>query len=155
MEPQAATSPTPDAGLVRYTHWIYGLHAFSVLSGLITTASVVGWFLFGWPSIVAVIMNYVRRRDARGTWLESHFRWQIRTFWFTFLWISVISIVSMPFYLILIGIFMWAAGAGVVGIWVIYRVLRGWLALRDGRTIGIVAMPPAFPPAAPPAAPGP
>lgn len=149
MESQVTTQ-VPDAGLVRYTHWIYGLHAFSVLCGVLTTASVVGWFLFGWPSIIAVIMNYARRRDARGTYLETHFRWQIRTFWFTFLWIAVISIVSMPFYLIVVGIFMWAAGASIVGIWVIYRVLRGWLALRAGRTVGLVAMPTPIPPGAAP-----
>jgi uncharacterized membrane protein len=43
---------------------------------------VLGSFLFGWPSIIAVIINYVKRSEARGTWLESHFDWQIRTFWF-------------------------------------------------------------------------
>ena len=71
----------PSPSLVRWTQLIYGLHAFSLLTGILGAATVVGAFLTGWPSIIAVILNYVKRSEARGTWLESHFRWQIRTFW--------------------------------------------------------------------------
>src|SRR5262245_43522876 len=80
---------TPQA-LVSYTHLIYALHAASVLIGMFTAAGVLTSFLFGIPSIIAVVMNYVRRRETRGTWLESHFRWQIRTFWIA----AAIGIVS-------------------------------------------------------------
>jgi uncharacterized membrane protein len=126
---------TADPSLVSYTHVIYGLHALSVFIGLTSAATVIGSFVFGLPSIVAVIMNYVRRSDARGTFLESHFDWQIRTFWYALLWIAVAAILSAPLMLILVGIFtMWLA-AVVIGLWVIYRVARGWLALRDGRTV--------------------
>jgi len=83
----------PAAGLqeslVGWTHLIYALHAFSLLTGILGAATVIGAFLTGWPSIVAVILNYVKRADTRGTWLESHFRWQIRTFWFGLLWVSL------------------------------------------------------------------
>src|SRR5947208_11529522 len=75
--------------LVTWTHAIYALHAFSLLTGILGAATVVGAFLTGWPSIIAVILNYVKRSEARGTWLESHFRWQIRTFWFGLLWVSL------------------------------------------------------------------
>jgi hypothetical protein len=68
-----------ERSLVNWTALIYALHAFSLLTGIIGTATVIGAFLTGWPSIIAVILNYVKRSDARGTWLESHFRWQIRT----------------------------------------------------------------------------
>ena len=78
---EAATTQALDA-LATWTHVVYALHAFSLLTGIIGTATVVGAFLTGWPSIIAVILNYLKRREARGTWLESHFRWQIRTFWF-------------------------------------------------------------------------
>jgi uncharacterized membrane protein len=71
----------PPASLVTVTHVIYALHAVSLVAGIITTATVVGAFLTGWPSIAAVILNYVKRSETRGTWLDSHFRWQIRTFW--------------------------------------------------------------------------
>src|SRR5215216_176623 len=87
------TSPSIDAGaqesLVTWTNVIYLLHAFSLLTGILGAATVIGAFLIGWPSIIAVILNYVKRDEARGTWLESHFRWQIRTFWFGLLWVSM------------------------------------------------------------------
>ena len=68
------STATVDQSLINYTHVIYGLHAFAVLMGLVTTATtVVGGFIFSLPSIVAVILNYARRPDAKGTWLESHF----------------------------------------------------------------------------------
>jgi uncharacterized membrane protein len=132
--PAAAAAPAPQ--LVQYTHWIYGLHALSVLMGMLSAATIVGMFVFGWPSIIAVIMNYARRSEVTGTWLESHFRWQIRTFWFALLWGAVTSIISAPLVLALgLGIVTWVIGFLAVGIWVVYRVARGWLALRDGLTV--------------------
>lgn len=125
-----------DPGLVTYTHIIYGLHALSVLIGVTGPATVIGSFVFGLPSIIAVIMNYVRRSEARGTWLESHFRWQIRTFWFAFLWFVVAGIVSAPLVLMLgLGIFTFFLAALIVAAWIVYRVVRGWPALRDRRTM--------------------
>ena len=64
---------------------------------------MIGSFLFGWPSIIAVIVNYIYRGDARGTWLESHFAWQIRTFWFAAAWALLVAVVSIPLTLIIIG----------------------------------------------------
>ena len=135
------TQPTagPDPGLITYTHIIYALHALSVLIGITGPATVIGNFVFGLPSIIAVIMNYARQSEVRGTWLESHFRWQIRTFWFALLWTVVAAVISMPLMLVVIGIFtMWAA-AMAIGLWVVYRVARGWLALRDGRSMPLPA----------------
>ena len=88
---EAALVPAPatERSLIGWTQLIYGLHAFSLLTGILGTATVVGAFLTGWPSIIAVILNYVKRGDVRGTWLDSHFRWQIRTFWFGLLWVSL------------------------------------------------------------------
>lgn len=125
-----------DPSLVTYTHVIYGLHALTVLIGLTSSVFVVTAFLTGLPSIVAVIMNYVRQGDVRGTYLESHFRWQIRTFWFAFLWFVVAGIVSAPLVLMLgLGIFTFFLAALIVAAWIVYRVVRGWLALRDRRTM--------------------
>ena len=130
----APATRSPDESLVSYTHVIYALHAFSVLIGLTSPATIVGSFVFGLPSILAVIMNYARQSDVRGTYLEAHFRWQIRTFWFAVLWMLVAAVVSMPLVFALgLGIFTFFFAAVVVGAWVIYRVIRGWLALRDGR----------------------
>jgi uncharacterized membrane protein len=129
----AGIVPAVDESLISYTHVIYALHAFSVLIGITTGWAVVGYFICGVPSIVAVIMNYARRSDTRGTFLESHFRWQIRTFWFAVLWALVIGAVTFPLWFVLIGIPMTFVGLAILGIWIIYRVLRGWLALRDRR----------------------
>ena len=79
---QSVSTATTQHPLLGWTHLIYALHAFSLLTGIVGTATIVGAFLTGWPSIIAVILNYVKRSEAQGSWLESHFRWQIRTFWF-------------------------------------------------------------------------
>jgi uncharacterized membrane protein len=121
----------PSKSLVNWTHAIYALHAFSLLTGIVGVATVFGAFLTGWPSILAVILNYVKRGEARGTWLESHFRWQIRTFWFGLLWISL----CVLFIVVTLGIGILIAWIPMVavGLWFIYRVVRGWVALNDGR----------------------
>ena len=117
--------------LVQITHLVYGLHALGLAIGAFGAASVLGSFLFGWPSIIAVIINYVKRGDVRGTWLESHFTWQIRTVWLALLWALIVAVVSFPLAFILVGIGTWVAGMFVLGVWAIYRIARGWLRLKD------------------------
>jgi uncharacterized membrane protein len=121
----------PREGLVTLAHVIYGLHAFSALTGMLSPAMIITAFLTGWPSIIAVILNYVKRSDVRGTWLDSHFSWQIRTFWFALLWLTLgavlfITVVGIPFAIVL-----WFA----TGIWVLYRIIRGWLALTSQKAL--------------------
>ena len=121
----------PREGLVTLAHVIYGLHAFSVLTGLLSPAMIVTAFLTGWPSIIAVILNYVKRSEVRATWLDSHFSWQIRTFWFALLWLAIggilfITVIGIPFALAL-----WVG----TGVWVLYRIIRGWLALSSQKTV--------------------
>ncbi len=132
----AAAAATVDQSLINYTHVIYGLHAFAVVMGILSTATtIVGGFIFSIPSIVAVIMNYARRSDVRGTWLESHFTWQIRTFWFAVLWAASIGFVSFPLMFAFVGFVTWYVGALALGGWIIYRVARGWNALHDRRAM--------------------
>lgn len=126
-------SAPADESLVTYTHAIYALHTLSVLIGVAGAATVVGSFVGGIPSIIAVIMNYARRHAVRGTYLDSHFSWQIRTFWFALLWLLVIWAVSLPLFVVLIGIPIFWVGHVALGIWIIYRVVRGWVALSDRR----------------------
>ena len=135
MNAPASTLRIPDPSLVSYTHWMYALHAASALIGIIGAATVVGGFLFGIPSIIAVVMNYVRRPDARGTWLESHFSWQLRTFWFAALGAFVVFLLSFPLFFVLVGFLTFPVGIFLVGVWIIYRVVRGWLRLKDGQAI--------------------
>jgi len=126
-----STVVTPDDSLVRYTHVIYALHAASLVIGIAGVATVVGAFLFGWPSLIAVILNYVKRSDVRSTWLESHFRWQIRTFWFGLLWVALCGLFIVA--TLGVGLLIAWIPLGVVGPWFIYRIVRGWLALMERR----------------------
>src|SRR6187455_1546272 len=89
LQMSTAMQTQPPSSIVSWTQIIYALHAFSLLTGILGAATVVGAFLTGWPSIIAVILNYIKRGEARGTWVDSHFQWQIRTFWFGLLWISL------------------------------------------------------------------
>jgi uncharacterized membrane protein len=108
-----AKSPEELAGLKSITMVVYALQALS--------------FLWGITAIVGVIINYVKRDDVRGTVYESHFDWQIRTFWWGLLW----AIVGLLLAIFLVGFaIMFAAW-----IWAIYRVVKGWLKLSEGKPV--------------------
>jgi uncharacterized membrane protein len=131
-----ATTRPVDPSLISYTHWMYALHALAAVIGISTPAFIATAFVFSIPSFIAVIMNYVKRNDVRGTWLDSHFSWQLRTFWWAALWIAVISVISFPLILLFgLGLITMWIGIAVVGLWILYRVIRGWLALKDRRAI--------------------
>ena len=119
------TDPAPE--LVTITHLVYALHTLSLLIGVTTAATIVGAFVYGVPSIIAVVINYLKRGEAKETFLESHFRWQIRTFWFALLW----SVIGAMLFVTLVGIPLAVGVFFAAGLWAIYRVARGWLALRD------------------------
>jgi uncharacterized membrane protein len=119
--------------LRNWTTLVYALHTFSLLTGILGAATIVGAFLTGWPSIIAVILNYAKRREARGTWLESHFRWQIRTFWFGMLWVGL----CLTFIVLTLGIGIVIAWLPLlfITVWFIYRIARGWRRLSGNRTM--------------------
>ena len=108
---------------------LYALHGFSALMGVVSAAFIVTAFLTGWPSIIAVIINYVKRSAVRGTWLDSHFGWQLRTFWYALLWVVVAGLLILT----VIGIpVAWVLLVGT-GLWVLYRIIRGWIALAEAK----------------------
>ena len=117
----------PAEGLITLTHVIYGLHAFSAITGLTSAAFIVTAFLSGWPSIIAVILNYVKRNEVRGTYLDTHFGWQIRTFWYAVLWFVIGAVLIATILGAVIGVPLLV----VVGLWVLYRIVRGWMTLAD------------------------
>jgi uncharacterized membrane protein len=84
-------------------------------------------FFVGITWLVAVIINYVKRDEVKGTWLESHFRWQIRTFWWGLLWGAIGTVLV----LVVVGWLVLAADT----IWIIYRIVKGWLYLNDNKAI--------------------
>ena len=121
----------PLDGARAWCHVIYGLHALAVLVGVLGAATIAGAFVFGVPSLVAVILNYIKQGEVKGTWLEGHYTWQIRTFWFTVVWLGVYFLLVIS----IIGLlFAWAV-IGALGIWVAYRVIRGWLALVERKAL--------------------
>ena len=123
----------PRQGLVTLTHVMYGLHAFSAITGLMSAALVVTAFLTGWPSIIAVIMNYVKRSEAAGTFLDSHFSWQLRTFWFALLWVVIGWLLIVTIIGAVIGVPLLLG----VGVWVLYRIARGWINLADRKPMPV------------------
>jgi uncharacterized membrane protein len=82
-------------------------------------------YLIGITAIVAIIVNYVKKDDVAGTFLASHFRWQIRTFWFGLLW----GVLGALTFVLVVGWFVIVAD----GIWIIYRIVKGWLRLNDNK----------------------
>ena len=120
-------------GARAWCHVIYGLHALAVVVGVTGAATVAGAFVFGVPSLIAVVLNYLKRGEVEGAWLDSHYRWQIRTFWFTLLWLMVYGLLIIT----LIGIRIAWVLIVILGVWVAYRVILGWLALAGQRPSGV------------------
>ena len=104
----------PSEGLRTLTHVLYGLHLLS-------------WFSAGLFSVVAIVINYVKRDDLPDDFYRSHFRWQSRSFWFTLLWL----VLTLPLWLLFFfpGWVAWS----VIGLWYLYRFLRGWWAFAEFR----------------------
>jgi uncharacterized membrane protein len=100
--------------------------SLKTIATVVYALQAVGFFI-GITWIVAIVMDYVKRDDARGTWLESHFTWQIRTFWWGLLW----GVIGALLLLIVVGYFVLLA----VAIWIIYRIVKGWLNLAEGKPV--------------------
>jgi len=127
----------PDEGLIAWTHVIYGLHTLAVLIGLTSAATIVGAFVFSVPSVIAVILSYVKRGEAAGSFLESHYRWLIRTFWFAVLWGMIAGFLTLFLLVTIVGVIIFWLPLLVVGVWLVYRVVRGWLALKDAKPLPV------------------
>ena len=125
--PQHLRAPLSSGRTV--AHLVYALHTVAIVVGIVGAATVVGSFLGSLPSIVAVVLNYVTRGDARGTWVYSHYQWQIRTFWYALLW----ALIGWGLILTLIGAVVGMPILIALTLWLLYRIGRGWLRLRDHR----------------------
>jgi len=117
--------PLPRESLITLTHVIYALHAFSAFTAFLSSALVLTAFLTGWPSIIAVVLNYAKRSEVRGTFLDSHFGWQIRTFWYALVWLLVGGVAFVTLLGIVVAVIVWV----LTGLWVLYRIARGWMTL--------------------------
>lgn len=101
-------------------------HALKTITTVVYVLQALS-FVIGVSFIAAVIVNYVKQSEVEGTWLESHFLWQIRTFWFSVLW----SIIGFVLVFVLVGYLVLLADA----IWVIYRIIKGWMNLSEGKAM--------------------
>ena len=122
-------STNPSSSMITLTYIMYVLHLFSAINGVITTVAVVTAFLTGWPSIIAIIINYLQRDQVRGTYLEGHFQLQATTFWYALIMVMVgilifITVIGIP----VAWVMFW-----LIGIWVLYRMITGLMRLVDGR----------------------
>ena len=127
IDQQGSGEPMPS--VLSVAHLVYALHTLAIVIGIVGAATVIGSFVGSVPSIVAVLFNYVKRGDARGTWVASHYRWQIRTFWFTLLW----AVIGWVLVITLIGAVVGVPVLIALTLWLMYRIGRGWLRLRDRR----------------------
>ena len=127
METSLPTTHSAPESTWTVANVVYALHTLAIVVGVLGAATVIGSFLGSVPSILAVILNYAKRGETYGTWLESHYRWQIRTFWFAALWVFCSWILIVTIIGIVFAIPIFAA----ITAWVIYRIARGWLRLRD------------------------
>jgi uncharacterized membrane protein len=111
----AGTGKTPEqlAGLKNVTMMVYALQALS--------------FIWGLPAVVGLVINYVKRDDARGTVYESHFDWQIRSFWWGLVWAVIGAVLAI----LLVGFVVMF----VAWVWMVYRVVKGWLKLTEGQPV--------------------
>ncbi|CAM5336552.1 MULTISPECIES: hypothetical protein [unclassified Thauera] len=127
--PAPLAAGQPSENMVTVTHLVYALHAFAVFTAVAGSATIIFSFIASLPSIAAVVINYWNQTAVRGTWLESHFRWQIRTFWFAVMWVAVavlmvLTVIGVPFAILVILL---------AGLWILYRVVRGWWVLTQRR----------------------
>ena len=120
-------SPEPAHSALVAAHIVYGLHAVAIVLGITGSATVIGGFVGSVPSIIAVIISYVKRGSARDSWAESHYRWQIRTFWYALLWL----VVSLLLVATLVGAPVGLVLLTALTLWLIYRIARGWSRLLD------------------------
>jgi uncharacterized membrane protein len=122
----ATSSPPVSAALLAY-----GLFGVAAVMGLISSGFHLAAPLVGIVGIAGLIVAYVKRDEAQGTWVASHLRWLIRTFWFSLMWGAIGVLFAITFIGLIIAIPLWA----VASIWVIYRVIRGYLLFNDSKPV--------------------
>jgi uncharacterized membrane protein len=131
--PAPPTEPSPS--LISTTLLVYALFAVAAVLPLLAHGFPLILPLFGIVGIVAIILAYVKRGDAAGTWLASHYRWLIRTFWFSLLWGIIGAIIFVVLAIVLIGLVVGYAIWIATTVWVIYRLIRGYVLFKDSKPI--------------------
>ena len=135
MSDTPAPPAVPSASLISTTLVVYALFGVAALVGLASSGFPLIAPLSGIVGIIGIILAYVKRGEATGTWLASHYRWLIRTFWYSLLWGCIGAIIFVLLAIILIGLvvgyIIWVATT----IWVIYRLIRGYVLFKDSEPV--------------------
>ncbi len=126
---------TPSSSLISTTLLVYALLGVAAVVGLVSSGFPLIAPLTGIVGIIGIILTYVKRSEATGTWLESHYRWLIRTFWYSLLWGAIGAVVFVVLAIIIVGLFIgyliWVATT----IWVLYRLVRGYMLFNESKPI--------------------
>jgi uncharacterized membrane protein len=133
VPPVANGAPSP--ALISMTLVVYALFGVAAIAGLASSGFPLIAPLMGIVGIIAIILAYVKRADAAGTWLASHYRWLIRTFWFSLLWGIVGAVIFVVFAIILIGLVVGYAIWVATTIWVLYRLIRGYVLFNASQPV--------------------
>lgn len=135
MTDTLAPPAAPSASLISMTLVVYALFSFSAVVGLLSSGFPLIAPLCGIVGIIGIILAYVKGGEATGTWLASHYRWLIRTFWFSLLWGCIGAIIFVLFAIILIGLVVGYVIWVATTIWVLYRLIRGYVLFKDSQPV--------------------
>jgi uncharacterized membrane protein len=136
MTDTPALPPAPCAALISMTLVVYALFGAAAIIALVSSGFPLIAPLFGIVGIIGIILAYVKRGEATGTWLASHYRWLIRTFWFSLLWGIIGAIIFVVlFFVFLIGLVIGYAIWVATTIWVLYRLIRGYVLFKDSQPV--------------------
>jgi uncharacterized membrane protein len=127
--------PAPSASLISTTLVVYALFGAAAIIALLSSGFPLMAPLFGIVGIIGIILAYVKRSEATGTWLASHYRWLIRTFWYSLLWGCIGAIIFVLLAIILIGLVIGYVIWVATTIWVLYRLIRGYVLFKESRPI--------------------
>ncbi|HSS70779.1 MAG TPA: hypothetical protein VLQ46_09025 [Casimicrobiaceae bacterium] len=135
MSDTQAPVPVPPPSLITATVVVYALFGVAAVVAIASHGFPPIAPLGGIVGLIGIIMAYVKRGDATGTWLASHYRWLIRTFWFSLLWGCIGAIIFVLLAIVVIGIIIGAAIWIATGLWVIYRIIRGYFLFADSKPV--------------------
>jgi uncharacterized membrane protein len=117
--------------LRRIVQVVYALQALALVGGVLGSGTIAAQFLFLVPAVAALAVDYPLRARAAGSWLGSHCQWQLHTFWLALAMAAVLFLVSAALLVVMIGAWLPGPGLALIGAWAGYRVLHGWLNLRE------------------------
>ena len=135
MSDTQAPLPVPPPSLITATLVVYALFGAAAVVAIVSHGFPPVAPLGGIVGLIGIIMAYVKRGDATGTWLASHYRWLIRTFWFSLLWGCIGAIIFALLLWVVIGLIIGPAIWIATALWVIYRIIRGYLLFADSKPV--------------------